>query len=487
MQQFLSHVQNFLWGPGMLVLLLGTGLWLSWKSWFFQLRGWRTILRRTFGSLRKSAASADSAGSAPALTQFQTFSAALAAAMGTGNIIGVAGALCLGGAGAIFWMWISALLGMMLTYAENVLAVRYAGTHPDGSAVRGPMAYLRFGLGSRVLPFLYAVFCILASFGMGNMTQSSAISTLLQGAFPLPVWGIAAGIAVLLGCILLRGVRGAGSVLQWLMPLLAAGYMLAALAVILRHSAALPEAFRAIFRGAFGMRAVGGGISGAMLRSAIETGLRRGIFSNEAGLGSSALVHAGSDSKDALSAGTVEHDRSGARHAGLLYPHCPCPAHQRCCPDRFERHGTNRRRILRHLRQLCTADHGSSHSALRLLHHDRLVLLRRTGGALSSRRTGTSALPADVLRSCRCRCRDCTSHSLGTLRHCKRSDGAAQSAGTSAALPARRTGKAHFTISSESSTTVNGPSFSSSTCISAPKIPDSTTGIVRRQYALQYS
>lgn len=299
MQQFLSHVQNFLWGPGMLVLLLGTGLWLSWKSRFFQLRGWRIILRRTFGSLRKSAASADSAGSAPALTQFQTFSAALAAAMGTGNIIGVAGALCLGGAGAIFWMWISALLGMMLTYAENVLAVRYAGTRPDGSAVRGPMAYLRFGLGSRVLPFLYAVFCILASFGMGNMTQSSAISTLLQDAFPLPVWGIAAGIAVLLGCILLRGVRGAGSVLQWLMPLLAAGYMLAALAVILRHSAALPEAFRAIFRGAFGMRAVGGGISGAMLRSAIETGLRRGIFSNEAGLGSSALVHAGSDSKDA--------------------------------------------------------------------------------------------------------------------------------------------------------------------------------------------
>lgn len=292
----LEQIASLVWGPGLLVLLLGTGLWLSVCGRFFQLRGWHTILRQTFGSLRHRA---DSDGDEPALTQFQTFSAALAAAMGTGNVIGVAAALCLGGPGAIFWMWISALLGMMLTYTENVLGMRYARVLPDGTRVGGPMAYLQFGLGSRTLAVLYAVFCIAASLGMGNMTQSSAISTLAKEAFSIPSIAIGVAVALLLGCILLRGVRGVGSVIQWLMPLLSAAYMLAALAVIVRHLDALPQAFGAVFRGAFGMNAVGGGISGALLREAMRTGLRHGVFSNEAGLGSSALVHAGGSSRDA--------------------------------------------------------------------------------------------------------------------------------------------------------------------------------------------
>ncbi len=290
----LEKFAEIIWGPGLLVLLLGTGFWLSLQNRFVQLYGWKRILRQTFGSLRSAAGENGSA-----MTQLQTFSTALAAAMGTGNIIGVAAALSIGGAGAVFWMWVSALLGMMLTYTENVLGQRYARTQPDGTRIAGPMAYLRYGLNSRLLAVLYALFCVMASFGMGNMTQSSAISSLAERAFSIPPFAVGTAVTLTLGGILLRGSRSAGGVLQWLMPLLSAGYMLAALIVIFRHGNMLPHAFSEIFRGAFGLRAVGGGISGALLRDALRTGLRHGVFSNEAGLGSSALVHAGGSSCDA--------------------------------------------------------------------------------------------------------------------------------------------------------------------------------------------
>lgn len=219
--------------------------------------------------------------------------------MGTGNIIGVAAALCIGGPGAVFWMWFSALLGMALTYSENVLALRYARTLPDGRRVSGPMAYLRFGLHSRVLAAFYAVCCVAASLGMGNMTQSSAISTLAKQAFSLPPLWTAVGVAVLLGIILLRGTSCTGKVI----PVAHAAAVCRVPAVGARRdcnaSRCLPGAFRDIFCGAFGIRAVGGGISGAVLKQAVQTGLRHGIFSNEAGLGSSALVHAGGSSEDA--------------------------------------------------------------------------------------------------------------------------------------------------------------------------------------------
>ena len=291
----LEKFAEIVWGPGLMILLLGTGFWLSCQNRFVQLYGWKQILRRTFSSLRND--SKEKSGKA--MTQFQTCSTALAAAMGTGNIIGVAAALHIGGPGAVFWMWVSALLGMMLTYTENVLGQRYARTLPDGTRIAGPMAYLRFGLNSRVLAVLYGIFCIGASFGMGNMTQSSAIASLAKDAFSIPPIVIGIAVALLLSLILLRGNSGIGSVLQWLMPILSAGYMLAALAVIIRCGDQLPHVFSGIFRSAFGIRAVGGGISGALIRNAIRTGLRHGVFSNEAGLGSSALVHADGSSDDA--------------------------------------------------------------------------------------------------------------------------------------------------------------------------------------------
>ena len=292
---------NWVWGNGLLVLLLGTGGYLTIRTRFFPIRCVRSIFRSTVGSLlRQPKQTQRSAGT---MTQFQTCSTALAAAMGTGNIIGVAAALQIGGAGAVFWMWISALLGMLLTYGENVLAMQYCRLDARGERIGGPMAYLAYGLRAKPLAVVYAVFCIAASLGMGNMTQSNAIAGACLQAAGVPVWVTGLAVAGILTVVIFGGAKRIGYVTQWLMPVLSLGYMLAALLVICKNGAALPGALREIVLGAFGMRAVGGGISGAAIRRCMIIGLQRGVFSNEAGLGSSALVHSHADSKDAAAQG----------------------------------------------------------------------------------------------------------------------------------------------------------------------------------------
>ena len=292
---------NWVWGNGLLVLLLGTGGYLTIRTRFFPIRCVRSIFRSTVGSLlRQPKQTQRSAGT---MTQFQTCSTALAAAMGTGNIIGVAAALQIGGAGAVFWMWVSALLGMLLTYGENVLAMQYCRLDARGERIGGPMAYLAYGLRAKPLAVVYAVFCIAASLGMGNMTQSNAIAGACLQAAGVPVWVTGLAVAGILTVVIFGGAKRIGYVTQWLMPVLSLGYMLAALLVICKNGAALPGALREIVLGAFGMRAVGGGISGAAIRRCMIIGLQRGVFSNEAGLGSSALVHSHADSKDAAAQG----------------------------------------------------------------------------------------------------------------------------------------------------------------------------------------
>ena len=202
----LEQLNTLVWGSGLLVLLLGTGLFLSIRTHFFQIFGIRTIFRQTFGRLFRRQDGAE---------QWKTCSAALAAAMGTGNIVGVAAAISAGGAGAVFWMWVSAFLGMMLTYAENVLAVRYR-SETEKRAV-GALAYLKNGLRSPILAGLYAVFCVLASFGMGNMTQSSAAAAALEhGCHIPPIW-TGVGVTILLLGTVLGGMRTIGTVTQFLM------------------------------------------------------------------------------------------------------------------------------------------------------------------------------------------------------------------------------------------------------------------------------
>ncbi len=278
---FLTSVSQLLWGGGLVGLLLGTGgFCLFWNK----CEPFRSLcrFRRQNGQSCKRTHS-----------PFQACMTSLAAAMGTGNIAGVGTALTLGGAGAVFWMWAAALLGMGLIYAENVLSCRY---RRDG--VAGAAAYLRYGLGSPMLAGTFAVCCVAASFGMGNMTQSHAMAQTLHAAFsvPLPVTGLLA--AVLTGVVILGGAKRIGKFAAAVVPFLTVVYLLAAGFVIWHCRENLGDVFLSIFREAFGLNAVAGGISGAAVQRAISVGVRRGVFSNEAGLGSSGLLHGEADNDD---------------------------------------------------------------------------------------------------------------------------------------------------------------------------------------------
>lgn len=273
MLEILTCLRDLLWGNGLLLLLLGTGVFCLFAGRCSAFRSIRLLFQKPETSEKKHGMSA-----------FQACTASLAAAMGTGNIAGVATALTLGGAGAVFWMWAAALVGMALIYAENLLGCRCRTR-----GICGAMAYLRTG--SPTLAAAFALCCVLASFGMGNMTQTNTMSQTLHAAFAMPeaLSGIlAAGLAA---AVLLGGTKRIGQFTQAVIPLLSAVYLLAALWVIVSHREHLGTAFSAIFRDAFGLSEVGGGISGA----AVSVGIRRGVFSNEAGLGSSSVLHGDAD------------------------------------------------------------------------------------------------------------------------------------------------------------------------------------------------
>ncbi len=275
MLTFLETLNRLLWGPGLLVLLLGTGVFCLLAGRCRAFRSFRLLFRKPLKTERTHGLSA-----------FQASTASLAAAMGTGNIAGVAAALTIGGAGAVFWMWIAALTGMALIYAENYLGGRYRTPGCSGA-----MAYLRDGLGSPKLAAAFAFCCVLAGFGMGNMTQTNTMAQTLESAYHMPpaVSGLlAAGIAA---SVLLGGTKRVGQFTQAAVPLLSAAYLLGAGWVILQYRGNLGDAFLSIFQDAFGLAEIGGGISGA----AVSAGIRRGIFSNEAGLGSSSILHGDAD------------------------------------------------------------------------------------------------------------------------------------------------------------------------------------------------
>lgn len=279
----LKVINDYIWNAGLLVLLLGTGIFLTVKTGFFQIRRAGFILRSIRRSLRQSGSS-----------QWKISASALAASMGTGNIVGVTAALALGGAGAVFWMQISALFGMMLTYGENVLAMRFRRTEKDGRVIGGAMAYLRYGLGSRILAVVYGVFCILASLGMGNMTQSSTAAQALESSFGFSPEAVGVIIAVFLLLTVIGGIKSIGNAAQFLLPFASVSYMLIALGVIIVNFENIPRAFGEILGGAFGIKQASAGMFG----SAVSAGLRHGVFSNEAGLGSSALIHSNAEDSD---------------------------------------------------------------------------------------------------------------------------------------------------------------------------------------------
>ena len=289
---------NFLWGPPMLAVFLLTGAYLTARSRAFPLRRLGLWVRTTFGTLLKK----QEAG-AGSITQRQALASALAACLGTGNIIGVATALSLGGPGAVFWMWVSAALGMMTCCAENILGVKYRW-RMGGGWMGGPMAYLERGLGSKVLAGIYAALLALASFGIGNMTQANAIAEAAKQSFRLSSasWaaGLVMGVAVagLIGLVIFGGVGRIARVTEKIVPAMAGLFLLASIIVLIKNYKALPGALGLILREAFRLPAAAGGVAGYGIAKAMRYGVARGVFSNEAGLGSSAVVHASAEVKE---------------------------------------------------------------------------------------------------------------------------------------------------------------------------------------------
>ena len=303
-------LNNFIWGVPAMVCIIGVGLYLSVRTGFIQIRKLPYALKTTVGRMFKKKEAGDGA-----ITPFQAVCTALAATVGTGNIAGVAGAIAIGGPGAVFWMWISALLGMCTKFAEVTLAVHFRERSEKGDYVGGPMYYIKNGLGSKWmwLAYLYAIFGACAVFGTGNATQVNTITAAIDSAlinyglltqgntatFDLIV-GIVICIVVLL--ILLGGIKRIGKVSEQLVPIMALLYVVLGLGVISLNIQKVPAVFVSIFEGAFNPQAVTGGVVGSFFVS-MKKGVSRGIFSNEAGLGTGSIAHACADTRKPVKQG----------------------------------------------------------------------------------------------------------------------------------------------------------------------------------------
>ncbi len=295
-------VSSVVWGFPMLMLIIGTGIYFSCRLGFFQLTRFGYVLKSTIFSVFKNKGTIKSKDK-KAISQFQAMSTALAATIGTGNIAGVATALSVGGPGAVFWMWVSAFFGMMTSFSENVLGVYFRKKNKDGEWAGGAMYYISEGFRGRKLAgklgkplsVLFAVFCIFASFGIGNMSQVNAIAVSLENSFGIKPAFVGIAMALIIGFILLGGVKRIGSVAEKIVPFMAIIYILLTLSVVVINIDKIPAVFSSVFKGAFGISAVGGGIGGVLVKNAVTMGFKRGVFSNEAGLGSGVIVNSVSD------------------------------------------------------------------------------------------------------------------------------------------------------------------------------------------------
>ncbi|MBS6215875.1 MAG: alanine:cation symporter family protein [Clostridiales bacterium] len=285
---FLTALGDAIWNPWLLGLFLLTGLWYSLRTGFFQIFEVRRWLRATAGSLFRRRGARSSGG----LTQFQALSTALASTIGTGSIAGVATAIFYGGPGAVFWMWASALLGMMTSCAEKTLSVRYRERAPGGGWQGGPMCYMERGLGSRPLALWFSLCCVAASLGGGNLVQSNSIAAALHSTLGWDPLAIGLVVALCCGVVILGGVGRIGAVSEKLVPAMAGLFLTGGIFVILRHASAVPAALFQIFSCALCPQAALGGAAGYGLAAAMRYGVARGVFTNEAGMGSSAMAHA---------------------------------------------------------------------------------------------------------------------------------------------------------------------------------------------------
>ncbi len=282
----------------MVFLLVGAGLWLSVASGFLPLRRPGQVLQATLGSFFRRRS-----GKEEGITPFQAVSTALAGTLGTGNIAGVATAIVAGGPGAVFWMWCSALLGMATKYAEVLLAVEYRIRDREGRWQGGPMEYLARGLGMPWLAGIFCLFCALASFGIGNATQVGAVAQTMAQDFGLPPFLTGCALALLAGLVMMGGLRRIGAFTAAFVPLMALLYLGTGALVLVKNAAAIPDALSLIFRCAFTPQAAAGGAAGYTVRQAVHFGVARGVFTNEAGLGSAPIAHAGAAARGPVEQG----------------------------------------------------------------------------------------------------------------------------------------------------------------------------------------
>lgn len=296
-EEFLAAVSNFVWGPVMLVFLVGTGAYLTLRLGFIQFRRLPKALGLVFRRQEE-----EGRGD---ITSFQALTTAMSATIGTGNIAGVATAITAGGPGAVFWMWVCALFGMATKYAEAVLAVKYRHTLPDGTMQGGPMRYISEGLGHKWLGMLFAVMGAMAAFGIGSMVQSNSVALPLAQKWAVPPVLTGIVLAVLTGLVIIGGIRRIGKVTEKLVPIMAVIYVIGALVVLLLHIDQIPGALALIFQDAFTGTAAIGGFEGAAVAAAIRFGVARGVFSNEAGLGSAPIAHAAARTNSPVRQGLV--------------------------------------------------------------------------------------------------------------------------------------------------------------------------------------
>lgn len=279
---FLEQVSSFVWGPPLLILIVGTGIYLTLRLGFVQILALPTALLNAFSRKKQDKLSDGD------ISHYQALTTQMAATIGTGNIVGVATAVIAGGPGAVFWMWIMAIFGMATKYAEAVLAVKYRVKGEDGQMSGGPMYYLERGLKLKWLAVAFAIFGSIAAFGIGNMVQTNAVSAAAENSFNIPTWVTGIILAIVTALVILGGIKSIGRVTAFFVPIMAVFYIIGGLIIMTLNFDIVPAAINLILTDAFTASAVGGGILGTVIRY----GVARGIFSNEAGLGSAPIAAA---------------------------------------------------------------------------------------------------------------------------------------------------------------------------------------------------
>lgn len=317
MEEFLAKVAeingviyNFVWVTIGIALLLGSGVLCTIVTKGFQFAHFKHWVKETIGSLFTDKGVNDKSDKRN-ISQFQALCTALSATVGTGNISGTATAIVFGGPGAIFWMWVAAILGMMTNFSENVLGIFYRRKNEKGEWCGGAMYYLKDGLGKKkgckwigaILAVLFSIFCIFASFGIGNLSQMNSIAVNLDSAFGIPNWITGAVFVIIAGLVIVGGLKRIASVTEKLVPTMVVLYLIGTIAILIANIDMVGAVFASIFKNAFGIDAVAGGFAGIVMKEVVTWGCKRGVFSNEAGLGSSVMVHSCSNVKEPVKQG----------------------------------------------------------------------------------------------------------------------------------------------------------------------------------------